>query len=79
MSKVHYKGYSIHPTPLQIKESEEWTMGLVISRHAGSGVSERKYTAADKFKTKDEATQYCLDFGRKIIDGELPDYTVAGL
>jgi len=79
MEKVPYKGYLIHPTPLQATTSGEWTMDLCISKHRDDSVTERKFSAGNTFKTEKEAVQHCINFGMQIIDGKSEDCTVADL
>ena len=79
MSKTSYKGYLIHPTPHQLRDSGEWTMELCISKHTGDAVTEKKFYAGNKFKTEEKAIQHCINFGRQIIDGESDNCTVTDL
>jgi hypothetical protein len=79
MEKIPYKGYLIHPTPLQVTTSGEWTIELCISKHRGDSVTERKFSTGNTFKTEKEAIQHCINFGRQIIDGESENCTVADL
>ena len=79
MNGVPYKGYVIRPTPLQLADSGDWTVELYISKDKGNEIKERKYSAGDTFKTQREATQHCINFGKQIIDGKPPNFTVADL
>jgi hypothetical protein len=71
MNEVQYKGYVIILTPFQLQESDEWTLDLIISKHRSSSVPEAKFLPSNRFKTKAEAIEHCLIFGRKVIDGEI--------
>ena len=79
MKKIPYKGYLIHPAPLQVTASGEWTIELYISKDRGDSVTERKFSAGNTSKTKKEAIQHCIRFGKQIIDGESKNCTVADL
>ncbi len=79
MEKIAYKGYMIHSTPLQVTTSGESSMDLCISKHRDDSVAERKFTAGNTFKTKEEAVQNCINFAMSIINGKLEDCTVADL
>ena len=79
MSEIPYKGYLIHPAPLQLRDSEEWTIEICISKHRDDSVTERKYSAGNTFKTEEEAIQHCIDFGKQIIDGDSENCTVTDL
>jgi hypothetical protein len=79
MSAIPYKGYLIHPAPLKLIDSEEWTIEICISKHRSDSVTERKYSAGNIFKTREEAIQHCINFGKKIIDGDSEHCTVTDL
>jgi hypothetical protein len=79
MSKFPYKGFWIHPTPLQLRDTGEWPMELVIEKQTNTGVVERRFSAGNTFKTEEEAIQHCINFGKRIIDGESENCTVADL
>ena len=79
MEKIPYKGYMIHPTPLQLATSGEWTIDLCISKHRDGSVTEKKFDARNTFKTKKEAVQHCINFGMQIIDGKSEKCTVVDL
>ena len=54
-------------------------MELYIEKDNGNEIKQRKFTAGNRFKTKNEAIQHCLNFGMQIIDGEAKDCTVIDL
>jgi hypothetical protein len=76
---VMYKGYEIHATPKQRRDSGEWTMEITISRHHEGEVRERMYSAGDSYTTLEEAVAHCVNFGRQVIDGNTPNCSVEGL
>ena len=39
----------------------------------------KPFSASNTFDTEEEAREHCLDFARKIIDGENPEFTGADL
>ena len=77
--RAAYKEFQILPTPQQLADSGEWTLSIVIEKHTGDAVVFRNFSTANSFPTKDEALQRCLEFGRKIIDGEVENLTIADL
>lgn len=79
MKAVPYKGYVIEATPYQLSDSMEWTINIYIRRDTGEQITFRNFSATNTFKTKDEAIQHCIDFGRRIIDGEISNCTVSDL
>ncbi len=79
MDSVPYKSYLIQPTPYKLAESGEFTLNLSICHDTGSAVNIRNFSAANTFKTEQEAIQHCIEFGRQIIDGKIENCTVADL
>ncbi len=79
IDSVPYKGYLIQAAPYQLADSGEWTINISIWHDTGSAVNIRNFSAANTFKTKEEAVQHCINFGRQIIDGKSEDCTVTDL
>lgn len=77
MSKISYKGYLIHATSRSVRG--EWIVELCISKHTGDKVTEKKFYTDNTFKTEEEAIQYSINFGKRIIDGESDNCTVTDL
>jgi hypothetical protein len=78
-NEAYYKGYIIGASPYQLADSGEFTINISIRRDTGSAVKKRRFHAANTFKTKKEAIDQCIDFGRRIIDGEYANCTVSDL
>jgi hypothetical protein len=76
---IHYKGYGICPTPYQLAETKEWALQIYIVRDTGHERRERQYSAANTFKTKDEAVAHCINLGRQIIDRKVENCSVDDL
>ena len=76
---VPYKGYQIKPAPMKLLESGEWTTDLYIGIDKKYEYVERRFSAANTFKTEEEAIGHCINFGKQIIDGKYADCTVADL
>jgi hypothetical protein len=74
-----YKGYLIQAAPYQLAESGEFTIDIYILHDSGDPIRKRKFSAANTFKTKQEAIQHCIEFGRQIIDGKIENCTVTDL
>ena len=79
MTTYEYRGYVIDPLPRQLQDSEKWTTNIHIEHYVGSEVRVHPYHAADTFDTKKEAIEACVEFGRQIIDGKIPNCTVEDL
>ena len=69
---VRYKGFIIEADP-EFLETGQWSTFVEIHRHSGSRVSSRVFREYPTYKTREEAVTGCLEFGKRIIDGEFPD------
>lgn len=74
-----YKAYEIQPAPYQLADTGEWTLNIGIFHERGNEMRLRQFTAANSFKTREEAFGHCFNFGRQIIDGKIENCTVNGL
>ena len=79
MNEATYKGYVIHATPKQLRDSGKWNMDLTITKHHGNHVAEKKLFAANTFDTEDEAIKHCIGFGKQVINGQVAKCTVDDL
>ena len=79
MDRIVYKGYQIEAVPFQLAESGEWTVNIHILRDKGYEINVRSYSAGNRFKSEDEAIRHCLDFGKRIIDGQIENLSVDDL
>ncbi len=79
MEEVAYRGFQIQPAPHQLLETGQWTTDVSIAKDHGSGYVSRDFSARNTFALRQEAITACVDFGRKIIDGEISGLTVADL
>jgi hypothetical protein len=71
-------GYDITPSTLPLA-SGEWDTTVHIMIRRPKGVQEKKFTGRETFTTRQEAVQFCLALGKKIIDGAIPNWSVADL
>ncbi len=79
MAAVPYKQFTIRPAPHQLADSLEWQINVYIVRHTGDKTVERNFSAANTFKTEDEAIAHCIDFARQIIDGHAKGMSVSDM
>lgn len=79
MDVVAYKEFEIKASPHQLAESGEWSLNIYVTHHKGGEILEKNFSAADTFKTRDDAIFHCHNFGRQIIDGKVPGCTIADL
>ena len=77
--KIHYKGFDIEAAPYHLSESNGWSLNIFIYRHSADGVVSRNFYARNIFDTLDEAMRNGYIFGKKIIDGEIPNLRVEDL
>lgn len=79
MSDIKYNGYLIRPSTFQIEDSGEWSLELYIGKDKNYEYAERKFWKNESFKTKTEAVNQCINFGKMIIDGNVSNCTVLDL
>ena len=70
--EVQYKGFIIEADP-ELLETGRWSTFVEIHRHSGSRVSSRVFRDYATYNTQEEAVTGCLEFGKRVIDGEFPD------
>ena len=78
---MEYEGYEIDSATQQITESGEWTLRVSITKHRDSkGITNQQFfDAATTFSSKEEADIQSIEFGKKIINGEVVDCSVNDL
>lgn len=69
-ARIPYTGFEIEAHPTQLKTGE-WTVEARIWR---ANVVKPFY-ASNTFKSREEAIAGCVEFGRRIIDGEIPGFS----
>ncbi|MFI5210732.1 MAG: CV_2116 domain-containing protein [Gemmatimonadales bacterium] len=75
MQQVVYKGFAIMARTYQIRGSGRWTEDLLICHRDAL----RSFSGPDTYPPEALAEAACFSLGRRIIDGKVPDCTVAGL
>jgi hypothetical protein len=75
MHFYEYKGFIIYPTPRLVLEPKYWTVDLTIRR----GDKIKAFHTEHVFPTKGEAAFHCINFGKRIIDGEIGSCTIDDL
>jgi hypothetical protein len=71
---VGYKGFEIFPKPYQLANGE-WAIRVHIMRRSAM----KPFWAENTFKSEREARAHCLEFARRIIDGEIPEFSLHDL
>jgi hypothetical protein len=72
MTTVTYRGCTITPRTFQINGSRQWTLDLVIAYRS----RRRTFSGPKTFATEQAAIRGCHAFGKRIIDGRVPHYSV---
>lgn len=78
---IEYEGFELSPVPCQLAESGEWELRVSITKHHDSRGETllKTYTGKNTFKTKQEAGAHAIEFGKQIIDGKYPEFTIEDL
>ena len=80
-SNMEYEGYEISSAAEQLSESGEWRLRVSIVRHRDSqGVTNQQFFSTDNtFASQEEADIQSIEFGKKIIKGEVVECSVIDL
>ncbi|MDK2745100.1 MAG: HlyU family transcriptional regulator [Nitrospira sp. BO4] len=73
---VAYKGFIIRPAPQQLVESGMWGLNLFISWSIHNQEHSLHFFKDEAYASKDEAEAICINYGKLIIDGEIPGASV---
>jgi len=76
--RAGYRGFVIRPAPAPLRDGR-WNHDLYVGRDKGSEFVERKFTFASSSATREEAISHGMTAGQKIINGEVPNCSVADL
>lgn len=77
MHSVNYQGYVIEAAPYQLADSGRFDVNIHIWKDHGDHIGEKTFSAGNTFETEEEAIQACIEFGRRIIGGEIEGCSVA--
>jgi hypothetical protein len=74
-SPIHHGDFVIRPvvTPAEA-DPHQWDARVEIARSQGTA-RVRQFDAQRSFPGVEEAEDYAIEFGKKIIDGHFPDYS----
>ena len=75
---LDYKGYRIRPAPFPL-QGGCYSLQVYIIRDTGDNITERPFSAEGRFDHRTEANAAAVEFGKRIIDGEVEGLTVEGL
>lgn len=75
MRPLAYGVFTITPRTFQIRGSGQWTLDLLIARRD----KVRAFSGPATFPTEQAAIRGCHAFGRRIIEGRVPNCSVDDL
>jgi transcriptional regulator with XRE-family HTH domain len=73
--RTQYKGFELTARPFQRGDSGEWSVNVHIRRSANV----RACSAGNTFPTELEAIVRSFEFGQQVVDGKIPNCSVADL
>lgn len=78
MKTVSYQGFEISPAPCELRGTGEWELRVVIRRHhdVRRETLEKQFTGKQTYTSKEEAEAHAINFGKGIVDGRYPDFSV---
>ena len=71
-----YKNYTIRSTPLQLHDSMQWTLSIVIEWERDGQVTGRQFSPPSLYQTEAEADLHGFNYGQRIIEGQIPGLSV---
>jgi len=77
MNEITYKGFSIIARPARSHDGN-WNTDIWIETY-GEKPKGQNFTSLDTFPTEKEAVEFCLQYGKDIIDGKVEGSTVEDL
>jgi len=76
MNETTYKDFTIKATPFKLHDGK-WSTWITV--HPDNGPKSRNFNTGDTFPTEEEAIEFCLQYGRDIIDGKVEGCSVEDL
>ncbi len=75
--QVAHGAYLIEPTPHHLNGTGPWTQWLQIARaDPGGGARVQLFNGPATFPTRAGAVAACVELGRDILDGKMPDHAM---
>jgi len=74
-----YKEFEIEAIPHQHPETKKWFLNIRIWKKRGDQLVSRPFSNKEPFDSKEMAIIHCFILGRKIIDGEVENFSVDGM
>ena len=76
-----FSRHQLLPAPYQLADSGEWELRIVVTKHHDDRgeTLQKPFTGKNTFKTREEAEIHAVEFGKQIIDGKYPEFTLIEL
>ena len=72
----YYKGYGIRVRSSRLRDTDKWNTEIVIEHEVADKRILKKFVASNQWDDEKAAIAGCIQFGRRIIDGEVEGCTV---
>ncbi len=76
--RTFYQDFEVHAASLLLP-SGEWSLEVHITVQRGDEIRIKPFTGSATFFSEVESIRHGLDFGKRIIDGEVEDCSVEDL
>lgn len=73
---VRHGEHLIHPTPRQLNGAGPWLAELQVARVVGDGTRVQLFNAPHAFLSRSKAVARCVQHGRDVIEGKMPDHAM---
>lgn len=67
-TSVEYNGHILTPATRHQVQPQGWTLEVHV-KPVGRKLGGRRCRAPNLYSTEEKATKWCLEFGRRIVDG----------
>ena len=74
-NSLAYGDFTITPRTFQVRSTGQWTLDLVIAHRARM----RTFSGPKTFPTQAAAIRGCHAYGRRIIEGRIPNLSIDDL
>ena len=72
----YYKGYGIRVRSRRLRDTDKWNTEIVIEREVTDKRFRKEFVASNQWDDEKAAIAGCIQFGQRIIDGEVEGCSV---
>jgi len=69
-ASIQYNGFILTPATRFQRDPEGWTLEVHV-KPVGRKLGGKRCRARNLYQSEDQATKWCLEFGRRIVDGTI--------